>query len=172
MAGSSARRTIPAIVFILLLSMISGLVWWRVLHRDTTPAKHVAITPPSSTHCVTVTSKPVSWPAPSSITVSVLNATNKTGLAASVTTVLRQRGFKALKPSDDVKTSAATEVRYAARYRTAARLVQLYVPGAKLVTTPSTSATIVVAVGSTFKALATPQQVTAAKMKATAVRTC
>lgn len=172
MAASSIRRPIPAIVFILLLSLVSALVWWRVLHRD--PAQGsttTTVTKSTPSHCVTVTAAPVAWPAPKTITVSVLNATNRLGLAGSVTTALKQRGFSAVKPDDDT-ASAITEVRYGAKYASAARLVQLYLPGSRLVTTNATTATIVVSVGSGYKALSTPAQIAKAKAKAPAVRSC
>lgn len=175
MAASSIRRPIPAIVFILLLSLISALVWWRVLHRE--PAQGASATTVTTsttanpTHCVLVTATPVAWPAPATITVSVLNATNRSGLAGSVTKAMKQRGFRATKPGNDT-SSALTEVRFGPKYGSAARLVQLYLPGSRLITTNATTATIVVSVGSGYKALSTSAQVTQAKAKAPAVRSC
>lgn len=178
MAASSIRRPIPAIVFILLLSLISALVWWRVLHRDpaqgaksTTSATSTTSTTSTPSHCVLVTAAPVAWPAPATITVSVLNATNRPGLAGSVTKAMKQRGFQATKPDNDTE-SAITEVRSGPKYGSAARLVQLYLPGSRLVTTNAKTPTIVVSVGSGYKALSTSAQVTKAKAKAPAVRSC
>lgn len=180
MDASSIRRPIPAIVFILLLSLVSGLVWWRVLHRDpaqgttaggattSSSATAGATTPP---RCVTVTGAPRVWPAPKTVTVQVLNATNRSGLAGSVTKAMKKRGFKTGKPSDDT-TSTATEVRYGPGSLNAARLVQLYVPGSKLVSSTIKSSVVVVSLGSSYKALSTSAQVTTAKAKAPAVRSC
>ena len=180
MPASSIRRPIPAIVFILLLSVVSGLVWWRVLHRDpaaatSTPSSTPAATgssTPGPTHCVTVTAKPPSWPAPKTVTLKVLNAASKNGLAGRVTAAMKARGFRTAQPDNAPSNSVATEIRYGSRYVTSARLVQLYLPGSRLVSTASSNPTIVVAVGSSFKALATPNQVAAARAKAPAVRTC
>ncbi len=183
MDASSIRRPIPAIVFILLLSLVSGLVWWRVLHRDPAQGAITGRTTSSSTststtttttppHCVTVTGAPRVWPAPSTVTVHVLNATNRSGLAGSVTNAMKKRGFKAGKPADDTTSSTATEVRYGPGSATAARLVQLYLPGSRLVGSTIKSSVVVVSLGSSYQALSTSAQVTAAKAKAPAVRSC
>lgn len=177
MTASSLRRPIPAIVLILALSFVSGLVWWRVLHRDPaasagTPHSTTSAGPGALTRCVTVTAKPTAWPAPKTITLSVLNAANKTGLAASVTSALKARGFQAAKPANDQATSTITEIRYGGAYVTQARLVQLYLPGSRLVATSSTTATIVVSVGSGYRALATDAQVRAGRATSAPVRTC
>ena len=34
MATSTARRPLPALAFLLALSLLTALVWWRVLHRS------------------------------------------------------------------------------------------------------------------------------------------
>lgn len=182
MDASSIRRPIPAIVFILLLSLASGLVWWRVLHRDpaqgtttgstsTTTRSTTTTTTKTPPRCVTVTSAPRVWPAPKTVTVHVLNATNRSGLAGSVTKAMKNRGFKTGGPGDDT-LSTATEVRYGPGSATAARLVQLYLPGSRLVGSTIKSSVVVVSLGSSYKALATSAQVTAAKAKAPAVRSC
>jgi membrane protein implicated in regulation of membrane protease activity len=33
MAAAGARRPIPALIFLLLLALLTAIVWWRVLHR-------------------------------------------------------------------------------------------------------------------------------------------
>lgn len=181
MDASSIRRPIPAIVFILLLSLVSGFVWWRVLHRDPAQGTTAGSTASSSTtttttktppRCVTVTGTPRVWPAPKNVTVHVLNATSRSGLAGSVTKAMKKRGFKAGKTANDTTSSTATEVRYGPGSATAARLVQLYLPGSRLVGSTIKSSFIVVSLGSSYKALATSAQVTAAKAKAPAVRSC
>ncbi len=185
MDASSIRRPIPAIVFILLLSLVSGLVWWRVLHRDPAQGTTTGATAGSSStasatktppRCVTVTGRPPVWPAPKSVTVRVLNATNRSGLAGSVTKAMKKRGFKAVKPGDDA-ASADTEVRYGPGGASAARLVQLYLPGSRLVSSTvkssvAKSGVVVVSLGTSYKALATSAQVTKAKATGPAARSC
>lgn len=183
MDASSIRRPIPAIVFILLLSLISGLVWWRVLHRDPaqgstsgaatigSSSSSTATATKTAPRCVTVTGTPPAWPAPKTVTVKVLNATNRSGLAGSVTKAMKKRGFKSVKPGDDT-ASAATEVRYGPGSATAARLVQLYLPASKLVASTVKSSVVVVSLGSSYKALSTPAAVTKAKATGPAVRSC
>ena len=169
MAGASARRPIPALIFLLSLSLLSGMVWWRVLHRVDSTA-NPSTRPPAS--CATPATRAVALPKPATITVNVLNATNTTGLAKAVTEKLRTRGFKVGVPTNDTTTSTESQVRYATKAVAAARLVQLYVPGSKLVPVTGVSATIVLAIGSSFKVLATPAQIAKAQATATSVKTC
>ena len=131
MAGPSARRPLPAVIFLVALSLLSALVWWRVLHRDDASST----TPNTATHCTTAaTTKPLTLPKPAAVSVSVLNGTTTTGLAAQVATQLKARGFKISGvPTNDTAAVATTEIRYGPSAAAAARLVQIYVPGAKLV---------------------------------------
>lgn len=153
MAASSARRPIPALIFLLLLSLLTGLVWWRVLHR------------PDAAHPVPRAAGPSSctpsraWPKQSTVTVTVLNASNRTGLAHDVAGQLKGRGFTIGGIGNDPTTGSRTQVRYAPSSATAARLVLTYLPGAKLVPVTGTSKTVTVAVGSSYKRLATATQV-------------
>ena len=50
MAGTSVRRPIPAVVFILLLSLLSAIVWYRVLNRS--PASTPKAIAPTTHACV------------------------------------------------------------------------------------------------------------------------
>ena len=170
MAGTSTRRPVPAVIFILLLSLLTGLVWYRVLHRPDSVA-----TGPSKTsaHCTpaTATGLARSWPEPSTVTLSVLNASQRDNLAHSVAAEFKSRGFKIGSIGNDTTGGAtATQVRYAPGSATAARLVQLYLPGARLVAVSGTSDTVVVAVGSSYTNLATAKQVK--KQRAAPAPTC
>jgi hypothetical protein len=169
MAGASARRPIPALVFLLALSLLSGLVWWRVLHRDDSSASSG---PSSSISCSPTTAAPVVLPAPGAVTVNVLNATATTGLAKTVSDGLAARGFKVGTPGNDTATAVPTQIRFGSASAAAARLVQIYLPGATLVPNTSTDPTIVVSVGSSFTALATAEQVAAAQASKTPIKTC
>ena len=161
MAGTSTRRPLPAVVFILLLSLLTGLVWWRVLHR---PDAGAGAPGTSTASCTPSTARGVAWPKPSTITLSVLNATNRNGLAHSVAKQLKGRGFKIGPIGNDATSGATTtQVRYGPKATTAARLVQFYLPGAKLVATPGNSRTVVVAVGSSYRRLASTKQVARAQ---------
>ncbi|MCW2529825.1 MAG: uncharacterized protein JWM76_4685 [Pseudonocardiales bacterium] len=169
MAGAAARRPIPALVFLLALSLLSGLVWWRVLHRDDSNASSG---PSSSASCSPSTGAAVALPAPAAVTVNVLNATATTGLAKTVSDGLAARGFKVGTPGNDTATAVPTQIRYGTVSAAAARLVQIYLPGATLVPNTGTDPTVVVSVGSSFKDLATADEVTAAQASKTPIKTC
>ena len=152
MAGASSRRPIPALVFLLALSLLSGLVWWRVLNRDDSSANSPS-TPASTSTCAQPTTKAVALPKPTSVTVDVLNATNTNRLAATVTGLLTARGFKAGVPDTDSIKSTLSYIRYGPKAAAAARLLQIYVPHSALTPNTSTSAVIVLSVGASFKTL-------------------
>jgi LytR cell envelope-related transcriptional attenuator len=183
MAGASVRRPIPAVVFILLLSLLSAIVWYRVLNR--TPASaHKAATPTTTTHscapkpAATTSAKsktpvkavPVVWPRAASVYVTVLNGTSRAGLAKSVATQLKARGFKIGKITNDtVDTVTVTQVRYGPKLATAAKLVQLYLPGSRLVPNSSKATTVTVSLGSSYSRLSTNAAVARAERTATPV---
>jgi hypothetical protein len=184
MAGASVRRPIPAVVFILLLSLLSAIVWYRVLNR--TPATaHKADTPTTTSRscapkpATTTTAKskttpakavPVVWPRTSSVHVTVLNGTSRNGLAKSVAGQLKNRGFKiATITNDTVDTVKVTQVRYGPKLATAAKLVQLYLPGSRLVPNSSKATAVTVSLGSSYSRLSTDAAVARAKRTATSV---
>ena len=170
MAGPTARRPLPAVIFLVALSLLSALVWWRVLHRNDSAG--TTAQPSASAKCTPKTTKPIALPKPAAVTVSVLNATTTTGLASSVAGQLKSRGFAIGPVANDTAALTTSEIRYGPASAPAARLVQLYLPGAKLVANASTTPVVVVSIGSTFKALATAAQVAQAGNTATAVPTC
>ncbi len=175
MAGASARRPIPALIFLLALSLLSGLVWFRVLNRDNGAAGPGAGAGGSTTAtvCVPRTAKPAALPKPQAVTVSVLNAAGTTGLARSVGDALKGRGFRLGAIGNDQATGAAvTQIRYGPKAAAAARLVQLYLPGSKLVPNNGSSRVVVVAIGTSYKSLASAAQVNKAKGTAGPIRRC
>jgi hypothetical protein len=166
MATSTARRPLPALAFLLALSLLTGLVWWRVLHRSDS-AK--AASPPSScsasaTPTVTVV------PAPAAVTVNVLNSTSKTGLAAQVTALLAGAGFKTGTPNNDESTRAPVtgiaEIRYGPAGASAAKLLLFYVPGAVLVPDTRTDASVDLALGAKYTAMVASSDVAKALIAA------
>jgi LytR cell envelope-related transcriptional attenuator len=185
-AASSARRPLPAVVFILLLSLLSAIVWYRVLNRTPATAQK-ALTTTTSHSCApkpaaktTAKAKastptravPVVWPSTSTVHIAVLNGTSRAGLAKSVAGQLRTRGFKIGTISNDtVSTVTVTQVRYGPTQATAAKLVQLYLPGSRLVPNSSKAATVTVSLGSSYSRLSTNAAVARAKRTATPV-TC
>jgi hypothetical protein len=186
MAGASVRRPIPAVVFILLLSLLSAIVWYRVLNRS--PASTPTTKPSATTHACApkpatttgaktkagakapVKAKAIVWPKATAVHVSVLNGSERAGLAKSVATQLKSRGFViGAITNDTVQNLVVTQVRYGARAATAAKLVQLYLPGSRLVPNAGTTTTVTVSLGSAYKTLATNAAVAKATKTTTAV---
>jgi hypothetical protein len=165
MAAAGARRPIPALIFLLLLSLLAAIVWWRVLHRAQqtgTGRTSSSCAQPSGTAARTV------LPAPSKVRVTVLNGNGKSGLAASVSRQLRARGFKIATYGNDDPVAGVGEVRYTAAYAPAATVVHAYFPGAVLVVRSVTPSGVTVSLGAKFKAVATSAQVKVALAKASA----
>jgi LytR cell envelope-related transcriptional attenuator len=166
MATSSARRPLPALAFLLALSLLTALVWWRVLHRSDS-AK--AVSTPSSCSASPTPSLTV-VPAPGAVTVNVLNSTTKTGLAAQVTALLVTAGFKTGTPSNDETARAPVtgiaEIRYGPSGAGAARLLLFYVPGAVLVKDTRTDSSVDLALGAKYTAVVAPSEVAKALIAA------
>lgn len=182
MAGASVRRPIPAVVFILLLSLLSAIVWYRVLNRSPAstpkakaPATHTCVAKPRAKAGSTTgaKAKPVTWPAASAVHVTVLNGTQRNGLAKSVAGQLRTRGFKiATITNDPTGPFTVTQVRYSTTMATAAKLVQLYLPGSRLVPNAGKAVTVVVSLGTSYRRLSTNTAVAKAKSTASVPATC
>ncbi len=185
MAGASVRRPLPAVVFILLLSLLSAIVWYRVLNRTPATADKGTATTTTSRSCApkpatkttgkaktTAPSRavPVVWPRTAAVRVIVLNGTTRAGLAKSVAGQLRTRGFTISSITNDkVDTVTATQVRYGPALATAAKLVQLYLPGSRLVPNSGKAATVTVSLGSSYSRLSTDAAVAKAKRTTTTV---
>lgn len=164
MPSTVTRRPLPALVSLVALLLLTGLVWWRVLHRDSG-----ASTSPNP--CPSSSSTPtVTLPAPADVTVIVLNSTSRAGIAARARTILSQDGFNvpALAKNDSAakrnKIRSTAEIRFGPRGRQAATLLRYYFPGATLVATKFTSSTVVVSLGTRFSQVALPAAVSRAML--------
>ena len=156
MAQATVRRPLPALVFLLILSVLTALVWWRVINRanqDNKPTAKASCSPTSAASTV---------PQPAAVTVDVLNATQRTGLAAKTSQTLRKDGFLIDQVANDtpgVTVPDVAEVRYGPSAHAAATLVSLYFPGSKLVPISRTDDQVVISLGAKFTAVATPATV-------------
>jgi hypothetical protein len=163
MATSNARRPLPALAFLLALSLLTALVWWRVLHRSDTAKASVTATCTASAPATPTIS---AVPAPAAVTVTVLNSTQKTGLAAQVTGFLAADGFKVGTPANDLTARAPVtgiaEIRYGPTGAAAAKLLSFYVPGATLVPDGRTDASVDLAVGAKYTAVLSTASVASA----------
>jgi hypothetical protein len=95
------------------------------------------------------------------VTVAVLNATDKVGLAHQVASALRAQGLRIGKVGNTrSRIGGVAVVSYGPQSRAAAVTVAEYVPGATLVAVSTPGVTV--QLGPEFAALAAPAQVSAA----------
>jgi len=165
-APTTKRQHLPAVVFLVALILLTALVWWRVISRDKSErdASGQSCSPSSAS-----TSKPTTLPPPSAVTLTVLNSTNRTGLATKVATQLKKDGFKipenAANDPSGKQIAGIAEIRYGQAGADGATLLSYYLPGATLVHTTSADSTVVLSLGAKYKALTAQKDVTA-KLKA------
>lgn len=161
MPVSTARRPLPALVFLLVLSVLTAIVWWRVLHRPS--ASSTTTTTPSITAAplsCTPGGKAVRLPAAKTVLVVVLNGANRDQLASQVSAQLKARGFRTGTPTNAPSTLAGTaEIQFSTASRAAATLLSYYVPGAQLVASSPPGSPLTLVLGTGFHALATQSTV-------------
>lgn len=152
------RRPIPALIALLALLLLTALVWWRVLNRDASSGVALGCPTPTPTHTPAAV-----LPAPNRVTVQVLNATHRNGIAGKARTTLVSDGFNSPQPAANdkskVKIGGVAEIRYGDAARDGATLLHYYFPGARLVQTNTKSATVVVSLGEKYRGVASPSSV-------------
>jgi len=136
------------VIFILVFAIAATVVWWRVLTNDGKSGKHpVACASNSKSSGLSA----------HDVQVRVYNATEKEGLAAGVSKQLRARGLAVLTTANDPttrKVRGVAEIRYGVAGAGQAKLLQATLPGATLVRDRRTDATVDVALGPHYHALA------------------
>jgi hypothetical protein len=162
----SGRRPIPPLIFLLVLALAAAGVWWNVLRQ------HEAQSADKAEACATAQQAPPSLD-PTTLSVRVLNATDRGGLAQQVAAELQGRGFTVAEIGNDDTDREVTgpgEVRHGPRGADAAAFIALVLPGAG--DYPDTRATTQVdlVLGPDFTwpdSLASPEEVAAALSTAT-----
>ena len=158
MASTSMRRPLPAVIALAALLLLTAIVWWRVLNRDSG-------TSGSTQSCSTQSTPKATLPAPNLVTVQVLNSTDRQGIADKVRSTLVNDGFNSPDPAanDTKKTKipGVAQIRYGTKGTNGAKLLHYYFPKAKLVTTKSKTATVIVSLGERYKGVSTSSAVTA-----------
>jgi hypothetical protein len=147
---------VPPLVFLAVLAVAAAAVWVYVLQHDSGTT--------TASSCTAIPSL-----APSSVTVQVLNATTKQGLATTVAKDLTQRGFKVGAPDNDRSGRTVTgvgEIRHGVRGKQAALYLGAYLPGATDYQDTRATGTVDLVIGPAYEKLASPDQV------ATALRSC
>jgi len=153
MSTATRRRPLPALAFLLALSVLTAIVWWRVLHRPE-PAGTASPATTSSAASCTPGAKAVRLPTPASVTVVVLNGTRRDQLATKVSDQLKSRGFATGTPGNTTPLTGIGEIRYGAAGRAGATLLSYQLPGAKLKPATRTGARIELVLGAAFRSLA------------------
>ena len=103
---------------------------------------------------------------PRAVTINVYNATNRDGLAASVSKSLRGQGFKVRTIANDplgTQITGVGDVRHGELGTASAKLIALRLPGARMVLDERTDDTVDLVLGNGFSALRTPAKVAPAK---------
>jgi LCP family protein required for cell wall assembly len=101
---------------------------------------------------------PKALPAPSQVSVDVIDATGK-NFGPGVVEALGDQGFKA-KADGTASTTAVSEIRYAPGQLAAAEALLAYVPDAKFVPDATATRAVTLVVGSGFTALVVPTTTT------------
>ena len=162
----SGRRPIPPLIFLIVLAIGAGAVWWNVFRQDEARSEDQAAA------CATAQAAPPSLD-PATVSVRVLNATDKGGIAQAVASELRARGFTIAEIGNDDTDREVTgpgEVRHGARGADAAAFVALILPGAGNYPDTRATETVDLVLGPDFEwptSLARPDQVAAALSTAT-----
>jgi hypothetical protein len=157
------RRPGPWLAFLSVLIVLAVVVWWRVLGADTKNN--------STTGCTPKIDQSVTAMDHRTVKVRVYNATDRKGLAKQVTDALRKRRFSILVSSNDPlhdtrQVTGIGEIRYGSAGAKQALLLSFWFPGIQLVPDPRTDAAVDLAVGPTYRTLATDAQVRKAEAAA------
>jgi LytR cell envelope-related transcriptional attenuator len=140
------------------------IVWWRVLHRDDSSGASSSPQAPAPT-CAS-SGHPVTFPKPARVSVTVYNAAGRDGLAATVGTQLKSRGFVLKSPQTaPSELTGVGQIQYGRSGRSGATLLALYVPGSKLVEISRSDAGVDLYLGTGFKSVASAASVRAAEAK-------
>ena len=111
------------------------------------------------------TAPPLAVIAPAQVRINVYNATERRGLASTVATALKKRGFKVGEVANDPLKRSVTglaEVRSSAQGTDASRTVIAQMGQVVLVPDQRTDASVDLVLGATFKKLVSPAEAAAA----------
>ena len=154
----SGRRPLPPLIFLLVLALAAGAVWWTVVRQDR------ALQAEQDRACASAEAAPPSLE-PSSVLVRVFNATDSSGLAGQVAEELRARGLTVSEVANDSsqrEVEGVGEIRFGARGRDQARYLSVYAPGVGEHQDVRATAEVDLVLGPEFEGLAPPEEVEAA----------
>lgn len=150
MASTPSRRPMPALISLLVLSLLTTLVWWRVIHRADSQSASPA---PTCTPAPKVTAAPTGAGTPAGPSLAVLNSTSRTGLAAKASADLQKAGFVVTRIDNTTPPFAqVAQIKYAKADVATAQKVAALIPGSTL-TANGTAGVIEIDLGSQFTAI-------------------
>jgi hypothetical protein len=157
--GRRRRRLLKTLLVLLVIGALAAGGWYYLL-RDatTTTVKPATAAPTASCPAPSPTPTPVSARL---VKLNVFNATERRGLAATVATELRRRGFRVAKVGNDPArrtVAGVAEVRSSPAGTAAARTVAAQVDAFVAVPDRRPDGSVDLVLGSSFKALRTPAQ--------------
>jgi hypothetical protein len=165
MTAPERRRPLPALAFIGALCLLTALVWFRVIHRPDSGPTAASPTCPSGSASASppVTRAATVVPAPTTVSVLVLNSTQRSGIARATKRQLQQRGFTVTQATDDSPAfgghglvRGVAEIRFGPSAHAAATLLSFYFPHAVLRATDSSSGIVAVSLGARYRSVARP----------------
>lgn len=159
MSAPVRRRPLPALIGLLALTLLTALVWWRVANRSTHAAGPTCAPTPTQT----------ALPAPSSVSVSVLNSTPRTGIAKAAYLTLQADGFTMNIYGNDTGhpvLAGIAEIRFGPDQKPAATLLSFYFPGATLAPQTQSQPSVIVSLGLKYTAVASGPAASEAMRKA------
>lgn len=162
MSVRSARRPLPALIFLLALAILAVVVWIRVSDRAGSTSATASPTCPATASANVL-------PANGSIGVQVLNANGTDGLATTTLAAFAAAGFHGIGSDNYSGTTPITGVGVVtagAAGAQQAKVVALYLPGATLATDDRADNSVTITIGPGFTGLATQAVVTAELAKA------
>lgn len=124
----SGRSPLPPILFLLVLALVAGGVWWNVFRQD------AELRAEQEAECAEAEAAPQALD-PATVSVRVYNASDQGGLAQSVADDLGARGFTIAEVANDPTNREVTgvgEVRHGVSGKSTAAFLALYLPGADL----------------------------------------
>ena len=161
--STTKRRPLPALVFLVALSLLTALVWWRVIHRGSGSSGASHCTSAPSTSAPAVPTGGATLPTPAAVTVRVVNSTARSGIATKARAVLERDGFRvpdrAANDTAGARIAGVAEIRYGNGHLADAKLLAYYFPTATLKLTPAAGDTVVVSLGRGYKRVATQAEV-------------
>lgn len=155
-ARHRGRRSWPLVTFVLIFTLVAGVVWWRVLNDSSKndSAKSGACSSAQATTAADLS--------PKDISLRVYNSTNRQGLAGSVGKQLQGRGVNVLTMANDPTTrdvQGVAEIRYGDSGAAQATFVKALIPGGRMVKDSRTDDVVDLALGPKFAKLAAEQAV-------------